>query len=82
MSEEILANGFGLMIFSMLMLSVGMIALIVVIWWRIVSKTGYPGALSMLLFVPVANVVLICILAFSEWPIERENRSLKSKTGS
>ncbi|MBN2190189.1 MAG: hypothetical protein JW728_03165 [Candidatus Aureabacteria bacterium] len=67
------------MVYSMIILLLGMIVLVVVIWWRIISKTGYPGALSLLMFVPVANVVLIFILAFSEWPVERENRLLKGK---
>ncbi|MCK9555582.1 hypothetical protein M0R36_07185 [bacterium] len=79
MNEEILASGMGLMIYSMIILLLGMAALVVIIWWRIVSKTGYPGVLSLLMFVPVANIVLIVILAFTEWPIERENRSLKTK---
>ncbi|HYW11414.1 MAG TPA: hypothetical protein VE871_05635 [Longimicrobium sp.] len=39
--------------------------------WRIVSKAGYPGAWSLLLFVPVINLIAIFVFAFSEWPLER-----------
>ena len=41
-------------------------------WWRIFSKAGYSGALSLLLLVPVANLVVFLILAFGEWPILTE----------
>lgn len=36
--------------------------------WKIVSKAGYSGALSLLLFIPILNVLLIWIFAFSKWP--------------
>jgi hypothetical protein len=53
--------------------------LIVIIWlavfmvpaWRIASKAGYPGALSLLLVIPIVNIILIWLFAFSRWPVER-----------
>ena len=39
--------------------------------WRIVAKAGYPGALALLLFVPVVNLIAVYTFAFAEWPIER-----------
>ena len=57
-----------------------------IVSWRIVGKTGYPGALGLLLLLPIANLVMILILAFSEWPIQRELKALKqamaSRTGN
>jgi hypothetical protein len=44
-------------------------------FWRIFSKAGYPGWMSLGMFFPVLNFILILILAFSEWPIERELRA-------
>lgn len=41
-------------------------------WWRIFSKAGYSGALSLLLFIPIANLIVFLILAFGEWPILAE----------
>ena len=52
-------------------------ALAVVLYWRIVGKTGYPGALGLLMLVPLANIVLLVVLAFTEWPIEAELRRLR-----
>ena len=39
--------------------------------WRICSKAGYPGWLALLFLLPIANLVLLYFLAFSEWPLER-----------
>lgn len=41
-------------------------------WWKIFEKTGYHGALGILMLVPIANLVMMAILAFREWPIHKE----------
>jgi hypothetical protein len=46
-------------------------------FWRICSKTGYSGALGLLVFVPVANIFLLFFLAFSKWPIEKQIEQLQ-----
>jgi hypothetical protein len=53
-----------------------------VVYCKICSKTGYHWALGLLMFVPIANLVLPLVLAFSEWPIHRELRACKKQTGS
>jgi hypothetical protein len=35
----------------------------------IFRKAGFPAALSLLMFVPVVNVLLLYVLAFSRWKI-------------
>jgi len=53
-----------------------LMALVVVVpFWRIFSKAGFSGALSLLMFVPILNVIMIFFLAFAEWP------ALKQKQG-
>lgn len=42
--------------------------------WRIVRKAGYPGVLSLLLLVPIVNVVMLWMFAFSTWPLEKPVR--------
>ena len=37
-------------------------------FWKILSKAGYPGVLSLLWLVPVLNVVALLIFAFTDWP--------------
>lgn len=36
--------------------------------WRICRRAGFPGSLGLLAMVPVANLVLLYILAFAPWP--------------
>lgn len=49
-----------------------------IVWpaWRICSRAGFPGALGLLIMVPLLNLVLLYVLAFAEWPVLRnQNRS-------
>jgi hypothetical protein len=57
------------LLFFLLLLAFGLLT--VVAWWRILAKTGNPGPLGLLMWVPVLNVALLFWLAFSQWPIER-----------
>ena len=50
--------------------------------WKIVAKTGYSGALSLLIVVPLANIGLILFLAFSDWPIHKRLRELEGQNPS
>jgi hypothetical protein len=45
---------------------------VVLPFWKIFTKAGFPGALSLSQVVPVLNVVALFYLAFSEWPVHRE----------
>jgi len=50
------------------------LVMIVVIWlpWsRIFSKAGYSPWLSLTIFVPLVNLIVLFWFAFSEWPILR-----------
>lgn len=77
MDNQALANsltGAGL-IFGLIGLA--SIVFAIIVWWRIFSKAGYSGAMSLLLFVPIANIIVICMLAFAEWPILKELNALR-----
>jgi hypothetical protein len=43
-------------------------------FWRIFVKAGYSGAWSLLVAVPVANLIMLGMLAFGDWPIHRQMR--------
>lgn len=43
----------------------------------IFHKAGYTWALGLLMLVPIANIILIFVLAFGDWPVRRELRHLK-----
>lgn len=49
------------------------VGLIVILpYWKIFSKAGFPGWYSFLLLVPILNLIMIFYLAFAEWPIHKE----------
>lgn len=37
-------------------------------FWRITKRTGNPPIMSLMLFVPLLNVIFIFYLAFGQWP--------------
>lgn len=61
----------------------GLIGLIfaIIIYWRIFSKAGYSGARSLLMLIPVVNLIIIIMFAFSEWPIQRELNQMRMMSG-
>ena len=40
----------------------------VIAFWKICSKAGFPGALGLLMIIPITNIILPLYLAFAEWP--------------
>jgi heme/copper-type cytochrome/quinol oxidase subunit 2 len=51
----------------------------IIIYWKIFSKAGYSGAMSLLMLVPIANIIVICMLAFGNWPILQELEQLRAQ---
>lgn len=52
-------------------LSMLLLALVVIVpIWRICQRVGYPGWLSLLMLIPIANLGLLYFIAFSRWPID------------
>lgn len=40
--------------------------------WKIYTKTGQSGALSLLWLVPIVNLIMLYVLAFGNWPVLQE----------
>lgn len=40
--------------------------------WRIATRAGYPGVVSLLLWIPLLNIVFLWLFAFMKWPNERK----------
>lgn len=55
----------------------GIGSIIIIPFWRIFHKAGFPPWLSLITLLPVVNIVMLFILAFVEWPIEREINQLR-----
>lgn len=62
----------GLSVLALTVLFIGhllLMLLLIVPTWRICERAGFSGALSLLLLVPVVGLlVVMAVLAFSDWP--------------
>lgn len=43
-------------------------------FWMICAKAGFPPWISLGIFIPLVNIVLLFFIAFAEWPALRERR--------
>ena len=48
-------------------------AIIVLPFWKITTKAGYNSWLSLLVIIPLVNLIFIYYLAFSNWPSLKNN---------
>src|SRR5579864_2013963 len=62
-----------------LVISVAVTIFFAIVYWKIFAKAGYSGAMGLLMFVPIANFIVLCVLAFGEWPIHKELNYLRSQ---
>ena len=62
--------GLGSIVLFLVVLAHFLVALVLIIpTWRICSRAGFSGALSLFHLVPViGSFVVMAILAFSDWP--------------
>ena len=44
-----------------------MLPVVVIPYWKIFSKAGFSGWLSLLILLPLINLIVLYIVAFSEW---------------
>jgi glucan phosphoethanolaminetransferase (alkaline phosphatase superfamily) len=63
-----------IMVFMILGFVVLGLLLAIIPWWKICAKAGFPGALSLLMLVPVANLILPFYIAFADWPALRQRQ--------
>jgi hypothetical protein len=48
-------------------------------FWKIFSKAGYPGIMGIAMLVPLLNVVMLFFLGFSDWPVLKELNTLRQR---
>jgi len=53
-----------------LMVILVFLPIFVVPYWKIFSKAGFAGALSLLMIIPLVNLIVLYVIAFSEWKIK------------
>jgi hypothetical protein len=63
---------------SELVVIMGAFAMFVIVpFWMIFRKAGYPGVVSFVMAVPFLNILGLFFLAFSDWPVLKELRALR-----
>jgi hypothetical protein len=64
------AAGFGILVIVYLVFLVGLI----IATAKIISKAGYSPWFVLLAFIPIVNIVMFLVFAFSDWPVDQELR--------
>ncbi len=63
------------------LLAIASFIFITMAWWKIFKKAGYSGAMFILMFIPIANIITFFIFAYGKWPILRELESYRYQLG-
>lgn len=69
----------GILIAFAILIGLMVLLIKILIFCKIFSKTGYCWALGLLMLVPIANIIMLFVLAFGDWPIQKELRLLKKQ---
>lgn len=64
-----------------LALVIGVYVFVLIAYIRIIQKAGYSGWWVLIGLVPIVNVVMFFVFAFSTWPVQRENADLRHRLG-
>ncbi len=69
----------AVLIIVLITLTLSLIVVVVkaVIYCKVFSKAGYHWALGLLALIPILNIVMPFVLAFGQWPIQRELEELR-----
>src|SRR4029453_11209674 len=43
-------------------------------FWKIFTKAGFSGGMSLTQFIPLVKIIAFFFLAFADWPIRRDER--------
>lgn len=77
------ASAFAALAFVYAIVLLAFVAFTLWVYWRIFTKAGYSGALSLLNLIPgIGPLICALILAFGRWPIEDQLASLMGRSGS
>ena len=64
-----------------LVFMLAIVILAIVCWCKIFGKAGFSPWMGLLMLVPFVGLIMILVLAFSEWPIQRELAMAKRRGG-
>ena len=65
-------QGMGISVWQLIVIVVYAVIVVVPVW-KITTKAGHSGWLSLLMIIPVVNVLYLYFLGFSNWPSLRKD---------
>jgi len=69
-SLDLIGTGVAFLVFLVFILA--LFVLMIIIWCRIFEKAGYYPAIGLLMLIPLVNIAMLFVLAFSRWPIYKK----------
>lgn len=72
-------SSFGAVFSVILLVDLAFIVLGIVATVKVVTKAGYSGWWVLITLVPLVNVVMMLVFAFSKWPVVREVEMLRAR---
>jgi hypothetical protein len=64
-------------VIALALLGVAIWVVFIIAYVKIITRAGYSGWWVLIILVPIANIVMLLVFAFKEWPIQRELRELR-----
>ena len=55
---------------------------VIIPYWKIFSKAGFSGWLSLLILIPFVNLIILYVVAFSEWKVRNSDLGEQRHGGS
>ena len=49
------------------------VPIMIIPYWQIFKKAGFAPALSLLILIPLVNIVVLYVVAFSDWKVGSRN---------
>ncbi len=78
--SNIIGPGIGVMIALFVLGIITAVTIIkAIVFCMIFAKAGYHWALGLLMLVPIACIIMLFVLAFGKWPIQRELEQLRQE---
>jgi Protein of unknown function (DUF2510) len=74
-------TGAGVAVGVLVIIYLAILVVVILAYVRIITKAGYSGWWVLIALVPLVNVVMFLVFAFSEWPIEKELARLRTQRG-
>jgi hypothetical protein len=64
-------------LFPVALVALVVVLIVIIPYWKIFGKAGFPRVLSILMLVPLVNLIVLYVVAFSQWrvvPARTENQ--------